>query len=647
MYLKKVALFRKHYPKDVIQSALILHWAKVNTVQISNIEKGAHTAELLHSSNPKASEKLLDELTSTVDTVSLKDVEGAFEILPEISKQREHGAVYTPRFIIDYLITEGLRLRSGGQSAPNICDPACGSGGFLIGAADFLREHYGIPPDAAFDGLLAGLDSDESAIRQAACLIELYLASSGVTLPGPQLRLSVCDSLLTGTEDILQSLGFPDGCDLVATNPPYIKLQNMEPDYREQLLERYAGFLLGNFSASPLFLVAGQRLLASGGCLAMITQNNLYTSLSGQPIREYLQRKRVVRRIVDFGSHRVFKRARAYTCLLFVGTDGSDEFQFSRMRGKASYETLQALKFTPIRNSELSASKWRLGTRQQLDNLKLIESTGNPLGTVAKISVGFATLKDEVYFVREEDNACIGRLPDGTMTAIEPQITRPAVKIAELHSDQDHVYSKRRIIFPYRKDGSRFSLIDEDELANSFPKTYEYLVAWKSVLRTRDKGRKQYPKWYAWARTQGMEAQGPKLLTKTFDRGPHFYLDTSDQLLCNGYSVSLPLKRSSAEVSIELLHCILNSKVMHYYARLTSFQIEGEFECYQKNFIERFGIPELTPSEAQHVISLRGIDRDKALSEIYGIPWRHIEDLFCQEADKPLPPQALVSAGLD
>ncbi len=42
---------------------------------------------------------------------------------------------------------------------------------------------------------------------------------------------------------------------------------------------------------------------------------------------------------------------------------------------------------------------------------------------------------------------------------------------------------------------------------------------------------------------------------------------------------------------------ILNSIVMEYYVDKTSVAIEGGYPCYQKNFIERFSIPELTEHE--------------------------------------------------
>ena len=109
--------------------------------------------------------------------------------------------------------------------------------------------------------------------------------------------------------------------------------------------------------------------------------------------------------------------------------------------------------------------------------------------------------------------------------------------------------------------------------------------------------------------------------------------DSSDQLFCNGYAVSLrPGSRQSAhwpdsELGTRCLQRILNSKVMDYYAKLTSFHIEGDYQCYQKNFIERFTVPRLSPGELDSL--MRCDDREFAavLPAFYGIPHKQIDEI--------------------
>ena len=128
----------------------------------------------------------------------------------------------------------------------------------------------------------------------------------------------------------------------------------------------------------------------------MITQNNLYTSFAGSGVRFYLQNQQCIRRIIDFGHYRVFKQANAYTCLVFLGTEKKACFEFVRIE-RVCVDSLRNATFSEIPFSDLRVDKWRLAKSNHLRNLEIIESTGKPLGTIASIKVGFATLKDSVF----------------------------------------------------------------------------------------------------------------------------------------------------------------------------------------------------------------------------------------------------------
>ncbi|MEA3450305.1 MAG: DNA methyltransferase, partial [Bacteroidota bacterium] len=87
-----------------------------------------------------------------------------------------------------------------------------------------------------------------------------------------------------------------------------------------------------------------------------------------------------------------------------------------------------------------------------------------------------------------------------------------------------------------------------------------------------------------------------------------------DAFYCNGYGIYFnelptglwensvnPIAKSE---NILLLQKILNSIVMHYYVSVTSVSIQGGYPCYQKNFIEKFTIPNFTIDELEILKSL-------------------------------------------
>ncbi|MDH3325038.1 MAG: hypothetical protein OEL89_05345, partial [Candidatus Peregrinibacteria bacterium] len=175
---------------------------------------------------------------------------------------------------------------------------------------------------------------------------------------------------------------------------------------------------------------------------------------------------------------------------------------------------------------------------------------------------------------------------------------------------------KRRIIFPYVKEGKTHNLIEEKILKEKYPKTYFYLMIIKEELSKRDKGKSKIPNWYAYGRGQGLNFSGKKLLTKTFSNKPNFMIDEDEYaLFCNGYAV---FPKDNEDMII--LKKILNSDLMNYYARKTSVGIGGDYQCYQKNFIESFSIPRLSVDEKQFLMSEDDTENIKMfLTKIYGL----------------------------
>ena len=113
-------------------------------------------------------------------------------------------------------------------------------------------------------------------------------------------------------------------------------------------------------------------------------------------------------------------------------------------------------------------------------------------------------------------------------------------------------------------------------------------------------------------------------------KGPNFLLDKTNSLFCNGYSLKIKDELVDKFPETEILQKILNSIVMHYYAKLTSFQISGNFECYQKNFIENFGIPNLNKNEINMIKKLNSERLDKYLCQIYSLDYNILKSYIIE-----------------
>jgi len=141
-FIKK--LLRDQDVNDV-RSALIRSWAKVNKIPYTKIDKSPIIQEFLDFGTPTVTGELEDRILRKSKSISIKQLEGCFESFLEKGHRKSQGAVYTPNYIIDYLLKHGLKIRPGDQAKqPRICDPACGSGGFLIRAAKLMNAQQNI-----------------------------------------------------------------------------------------------------------------------------------------------------------------------------------------------------------------------------------------------------------------------------------------------------------------------------------------------------------------------------------------------------------------------------------------------------------------------------------------------------------------------
>lgn len=246
-------------------------------------EEGSSFAENMKDANfriPKAS--LLVEIISKVDEIfveieedakdgkqSFQDIQGdVYEmLLKEIATSGKNGQFRTPRHLIK-LLAELTEPKLGDK----IADPACGTGGFLLGAYQYIltdlaheKQPKIIQPDE--DGFLRATKSSFLNEKDKKTLNDSFF---GFDIDTTMVRLGLMNLMMHGIDNphinyqdtLSKSYNQSGNYDIVLANPPFTGKLN-KADINHNLG-------VDTSSTELLFLARISKMLRSGGKAAVI-----------------------------------------------------------------------------------------------------------------------------------------------------------------------------------------------------------------------------------------------------------------------------------------------------------------------------------------------------------------------------------------
>jgi type I restriction enzyme M protein len=194
------------------------------------------------------------------------------------------GQYFTPRPLIRAIVEV---MRPGPGRPPDdgatICDPACGTGGFLLAAHDYIASHHLLDSDQKRhlrSGMLHGWEIVDATAR--VCAMNLYLHGIGDT----ESPIRVADSLAADPGDRF---------DMVLTNPPFGKkssfvVVNDEGEAeRDSLVVIRDDFWATTSNKQLNFVQHIKTLLKINGRAAVVVPDNvLFEGGAGETIRRKL-----------------------------------------------------------------------------------------------------------------------------------------------------------------------------------------------------------------------------------------------------------------------------------------------------------------------------------------------------------------------
>lgn len=559
-----------------------------------------------------------DKLINRINNLgirNLKELEKCLELIIPNNDRKLNGAFFTPDNIVQLIIS-----KVNPQINHKNLDPSCGCGAFLIGLTEYLRANNNVSYKDIISKNIFGADILEYNVRRTKILLALLALNNNEILNDDDFNIRLMDS----TKDV-----FNFKYDNIVGNPPYVKFQDLSLESRDYLYSKFSSINKGTYNLYFAFFELSYNLLNENGKIGFITPNNYFTSLAGESLREYFMNNKSIYEIIDFNSKKVFD-AQTYTAITFLSKSKNEFINYSRIKDDESIDSyLNSLTFSKNLYNELNSKKWRLLQDSEKNIIKNIENIGTPIGELLTINVGIATLKDEIYFLNnciKEGDFYIKEF-NGISYRIEKDLIRSVYKISDFQNQEELIDNNRKIIFPYKYINGKAEVLSENEIKTNYPEAFNYFLARKDELLARS-GSSKLKEFYQWGRSQGLNKKGIKILTPTFSQYPRFLLVTDkESFFTNGYGIFINEKASNYSIDLFsettnllnkeenfiIVQRILNSILMHYYVVKTSVSIDGGYPCYQKNFIEKFSIPEFTEVEILNIEKLNDEELDEFL----------------------------------
>jgi type I restriction enzyme M protein len=267
--------------------------------------------------------KVLANIVDQLDAIDMADSDTKGDLyeymLGKIASAGQNGQFRSPRHIIQLMVD---------MTAPTpkdkICDPACGTAGFLVASSEYLHTHHSdaIYKDAAArrrfnEATFHGYDFDSTMLR---------IGSMNMLLHGvenPDIRYK--DSLSENDEDDTEKYS------LILANPPFAGSLDYESTAKD--LQR----IVKTKKTELLFMALFLRILQTGGRAAVIVPDGVLfgSSNAHQQIRKLLVEDQKLDAVISMPSG-VFKPyAGVSTAILFftkTNSGGTDHVWFYDMQ---------------------------------------------------------------------------------------------------------------------------------------------------------------------------------------------------------------------------------------------------------------------------------------------------------------------------
>ena len=231
---------------------------------------------------------IIDKLENISLSDSSQDAKGlAFQKFLSHHEKDNRGQFFTPEPVIEFCVK-----MIDPQQTETIIDPACGSGGFLFSALDYIKNNTGKTAEEIITKQLLGIDISRSITR---------IAQMKLMLSGNCSTNIFCANSLEDEGSTKPYLKHNQNFDIVLTNPPFgakisdmAVLSSFELGYKwSKDGDKYyrTKTLQNSQTAEILFIEQSLKFLKPGGRMAIILPNGNFDNSSLSYLRYFIKER--------------------------------------------------------------------------------------------------------------------------------------------------------------------------------------------------------------------------------------------------------------------------------------------------------------------------------------------------------------------
>ncbi len=394
-----------------------------------------------------------------------------------------------------------------------------------------------------------------------------------------------------GTETVIERR--PDGgFDAVVGNPPYVRVQELrktDPAIADFLALRYAS-AVKNFDLYLPFFELGLVLARHGA--TYIAPNKWFSTDYGEGLRKLVVTRQALSRVVDFGDYQVFDGVTTYTSIVTFARRPGDSFQFIDASSGDVHVTAET---RPSASLLKDGSTWSFASGAEAELMeRLLNAKHKPLSVYRdRAFQGLRTSDNSVYALQEQGAPRKGLLKVESKATGKTHLLEHGLLKPLLSGDEIRAFNLKHtgqwLLFPYKVNQTKPSLISKKTLQADYPATWAYLTICEQRLRERERGRMDHDGWWGYIYPKNLDQFGrPKIMLPDYHDRPAAALDLDGRYYSiTAYCVTL---KPGAPLSLPVLACLLNSRLLFWLLAQIGTALQRGFVRFMPQYLDRLPI---------------------------------------------------------